>query len=138
MNFPIFKRVFPKAMAWAGLAALCGVMALAQTTPVAPPPAPVDSSNGVRTDSQIEMEVVHALDDAQKLKGDLITAATIQGEVTLSGTVSSNSNRKLANSIAKHVQGVTKVYDNLKVGNPQEPQATQAEVYPGNQQPPEN
>ena len=53
---------------------------------------------GPRSDSQIEMDVVHALDAAlsQALKNDLITAATIQSEVTLSGTVSSKSSRKLA------------------------------------------
>ena len=37
------------------------------------------------------MDVVHALDASQALKNDLITAATIQSEVTLSGTVSSEA-----------------------------------------------
>ena len=66
----------------AGVLALAGVMALAQDA------AP---SNGPRSDGQIEMDVVHALDGSQALKNDLITAATIQSEVTLSGTVSSDS-----------------------------------------------
>jgi hypothetical protein len=73
-----------------------------------------------RSDSQIEMDVVHALDASQALKNDLITAATIQSEVTLSGTVSSKSSRKLAESLASQVQGVTKVQNNLQVGNPQD------------------
>jgi hypothetical protein len=73
----------------------------------------------VRTDSQIEMDVVHTLDAAQALKNDLITAATVQGEVMLSGTVASEANRGLAESIASQVPGVTKVNNNLKVGNPQ-------------------
>jgi hypothetical protein len=75
-------------------------------------------SNGPRSDGQIEMDVVHALDASQALKNDLITAATIQSEVTLSGTVSSDSSKQLAESIAKTVPGVTQVHNNLKVGNP--------------------
>jgi hypothetical protein len=69
------------------------------------------------------MDVVHALDASTALKNDLITAATIQGEVTLSGTVLNASNHDLAESIAIHVQGVTKVHNNLKVGNAQAPPA---------------
>jgi hypothetical protein len=78
------------------------------------------SAAAARSDSQIEMDVVHALDASQALKDDLITAATIQGEVTLSGTVSSESSRKLAESLASQVQGVTQVHNNLQVGNPQQ------------------
>ena len=64
------------------------------------------------------MDVVHALDASQALKNDLITAATIQGEVTLSGTVSSQASKQLAESIVSHVNGVTKVHNNLTIGNP--------------------
>ncbi|MGO9316642.1 MAG: BON domain-containing protein [Terracidiphilus sp.] len=116
MNRPMFKRVIHQALAWAGLVAMCGILALAQDA--AAPPSPAAA---VRTDGQIEMDVVHALDASTVLKNDLITAATIQGEVTLSGTVASTSNRNLAESIASHVQGVTKVNNNLKVGNAQAP-----------------
>jgi hypothetical protein len=97
---------------------LCGAYALAQD-------AAQDQQNqapaaGQRTDGQIEMDVVHALDASKALKNDLITAATIQGEVTLSGTVSSAASSELAESIVAHVAGVTKVDNNLKVGNPQD------------------
>ena len=78
--------------------------------------------NGQRSDGQIEMDVVHALDASQALKSDLITAATIQNEVTLSGTVSSDASKQLAGSIAGQVAGVTKVHNNLEVGNPQDAQ----------------
>src|SRR6185437_7516710 len=71
-----------------------------------------------RTDGQIEMDVVHALDASAALKNDLITAATIQGEVTLSGTVASDADRQLAESISAKVPGVTKVNNKLQVGNP--------------------
>src|SRR6185369_1006456 len=97
------------------LFSLVGVIALAGSMAVAQDAA---RSNGPRSDGQIEMDVVHALDASQALKNDLITAATIQSEVTLSGTVSSDSSKQLAESIAKTVPGVTKVHNNLKVGNP--------------------
>jgi hypothetical protein len=105
MNKPLIFRIFSSL----GVIALAGAMALAQDA------AP---SNAPRSDGQIEMDVVHALDASQALKNDLITAATIQSEVTLSGTVSSDSSKQLAQSIAKTVPGVTKVHNNLKVGNP--------------------
>jgi hypothetical protein len=92
-----------------GMIGLAGVMALAQDAP---------PSSGPRSDGQIEMDVVHALDGSQALKNDLITAATVQSEVTLSGTVSSDSSKQLAESIAKTVPGVTAVHNNLKIGNP--------------------
>lgn len=109
MNRPLFKRVVTRTAAWAGLATLCGAIALAQDA---------SQSSGQRTDGQIEMDVVHALDASQALKNDLITAATIQGQVTLAGTVSSDASKSLAESIVKGVPGVTGVQDNLKVGNP--------------------
>ena len=75
------------------------------------------------------------------MKNDLITAATIQGEVTLSGTVSSAASSELAESIASHVQGVTKVDNSLKVGNPQDaaapdPNAQQTDNQDYSQAPP--
>jgi BON domain len=81
---------------------------------------------GQRTDGQIEMDVVKALDDSEALKNDLITAATIQGQVTLSGTVSSDASKQLAESIVSKVPGVTKVNNHLKVGNPAQDQNAQA------------
>jgi outer membrane murein-binding lipoprotein Lpp len=132
MNRTLLKRVVPQILVWAGLVALCAVIAVAQ--------APAPSSDTAtaqpisqRTDGQIEMDVVHALDASKALKSDLITAATIQGEVTLSGTVSSDASSELAESIAGHVAGVTKVHNNLKVGNPQAAQAAQPAA-PGAQQ----
>ncbi len=105
MNKSLIFRIFSSV----GVVALAGAMALAQdSTP----------SNAPRSDGQIEMDVVHALDGSQALKNDMITAATIQSEVTLSGTVSSDSSKQLAESIAKTVPGVSKVHNNLKVGNP--------------------
>jgi len=115
-------------MAWTGVAVLCATVALAQDAGAAAAQSQGQPAGqqGQRTDGQIEMDVVHALDASAALKNDLITAATIQSEVTLSGTVSSDASKQLAESIASHVDGVTKVHNNLKVGNPgQEAQAAQ-------------
>jgi len=122
MNRPMLKRVFPRILIGAGLVAICGASAFAQDSAQAPA---ATQSGDQRSDGQIEMDVVHALDDSQALKNDMITAATIQSEVTLSGTVSSSASSQLAESIARRVAGVTNVHNNLKVGNPQDAQATQ-------------
>ncbi len=113
------RKVGTQVMVSMGLAMLCAVVALAQD-PGAPQPQgqPSAAQQGPRTDGQIEMDVVHALDASAALKNDLITAATIQGEVTLSGTVSTDASKQLAESIAAHVDGVTKVHNNLQIGNP--------------------
>jgi hypothetical protein len=108
---PLLNPVNSKTFGWLAVIALSGAMALGQGS------AP---ASGPRTDGQIEMDVVRALDASEALKNDLITAATIQSEVTLSGTVSSDSSRQLAESVAKTVPGVSKVHNNLKVGNPAE------------------
>ncbi len=122
MNRTLLKKVFPQILACAGLVVMCGAAALAQDQA---PPAAAAQAASQRTDGQIEMDVVHALDASKALKDDLITAATIQGEVSLSGTVSSEASSELAESIAGHVAGVTAVHNNLKVGNPQEDQSAQ-------------
>jgi len=141
MNRPLFKRVFPQALAWTAVVALCGAMALGQDAPTTTAPAPANTTAAApltaaapRTDGQIETDVVHALDASKALKDDLITAATIQGEVTLSGTVSTEASSELAEAIASHVPGVTKVNNNLQVGNPQ----AAAEAQPPAESQPDN
>jgi hypothetical protein len=136
MNRLVLKRIFPQFMTLFAVVILCAGLAAAQDDQNgAQNPAP-DNSNapaaaGQRTDGQIEMDVVHALDASQALKNDLITAATIQGEVTLSGTVSSQSSKDLAESIVKGVTGVAKVHNNLTVGDVQA--AAQAQNLPQDQ-----
>jgi hypothetical protein len=116
---------------------LCSVTALAQDAGGAQG-QPAAQMQGSRSDGQIEMDVVHALDASQALKNDLITAATIQSEVTLSGVVSSEASKQLAGSIASHVDGVTKVHNNLTVGNPQDAQAMQPAPDAEEQEMPDN
>ena len=122
MNESFLKKVSRQVVFGAGLVALCGAFAVAQ----AQDSGAATAQAGARSDGQIEMDVVHALDASKALKNDLITAATIQGEVTLSGTVASDASSELAESIAAHVTGVSKVSNNLKVGNPQQAQDAQA------------
>ena len=117
-NRSLLKNIIPVALAWTGMIVIYGATAVAQDQGPAQAPAAVQAA-GQRTDGQIEMDVVRALDASKALKKDLITAATIQSEVTLSGTVSSDASAELAESIVSRVSGVTAVHNNLKVGNPQ-------------------
>lgn len=138
MSQPFIFKTFRPLVLCVAVAALCGATALAQVQAPpqeAPAPPPV-TANGQRTDGQIEMDVVKALDASSALKDDLITAATIQSEVTLSGTVASQADKDLAGSIATHVNGVSKVHNNLQIGNPQ--QAAQDQGFPtgDNSEPP--
>lgn len=130
MNRRMQRKMIPQIMAAFGVVMLCASLAIAQDSgaPAQDQTAPATANPGQRTDGQIEMDVVHALDASQALKDDLITAATIQGEVTLSGTVSTQASKDLAGSIAAGVQGVTKVENNLTIGNPAA--AAQAENLP--------
>jgi len=82
---------------------------------VAEQPTSSTAQPSQRSDAQIETDAVHALDSLKALKNDLITVTTIQGEVTLSGTVSSDASRELAEWTVSHVPGVTTVHNNLRL-----------------------
>ena len=92
MKRPWLTRIFPLA--------LTAVLIFARGAVWAQQDSPQDAAqaNAQRSDGEIEMDVVKALDDSQALKNDLITAATIQSQVTLSGTVSSEASKRLAES----------------------------------------
>jgi hypothetical protein len=132
MRTVLLNKLQPAALALAFVPVLsCPVWA--------PTVVAAQDQSAQRSDGQIEMDVVQALDDSQALKNDLITAATIQGKVTLSGTVASQANKDLAQSIVAKVQGVAGVVNNLKVGNPAD--AAQADNLPApedDQQPADN
>ena len=122
-----FRNIWPAVLVIGSLgtaASLIGTIAMAQDAA----PAPQDAATaGQRTDGQIEMDVVRALDAAPSLKNDWITAATVQGQVTLSGTSASADNRHVAEMIASKVPGVSGVVNNLKVGDPQTAQNAQGQ-----------
>lgn len=109
------RRILPAVLAIGGIAGLSSLL----TVPLAAQDQGTGQAAGQRTDGQIEMDVVHALDAQPSLQQDWITAGTVQGEVTLSGTCASEANKKLAESTAAKVPGVIKVVNNLKVGDPQ-------------------
>ncbi len=128
------RNIWPAVLAVGSLgafASLSGPIAVAQD---AGQGAGQDTATaGQRTDGQIEMDVVRALDAAPSLKNDWITAATVGGEVTLSGTSASEDNRRVAEMIASKVSGVTKVVNNLKVGDPQAVAGAQGQSQDQNQ-----
>ncbi|HEX4320314.1 MAG TPA: BON domain-containing protein [Acidobacteriaceae bacterium] len=124
MTKQTFRNLWPAVLLIGGLTAsvsLSGAMARAQDS------NQETATAGQRTDGQIETDVIRTLDAASALKNDWITAGTVQGEVTLSGTSASAANRQLAESIASKVPGVTKVVNNLKVGDPQIAQDAQGQ-----------
>jgi hypothetical protein len=141
MNRPRAKRILTRALAWTGLVVFCVGLAVAQSQSAQSPSPEAGSppaTTGQRTDGQIEMDVVHALDASAALKDDMITAATIQGEVSLSGTVSTEASKELAETISAHVAGVSKVNNNLKVGNPQDAQAGDQGAQQADNNPPDD
>lgn len=120
-NSQTLRKIWPAVIVLGSFGGLTGLTAVAQDGAAAGQESAPQAA-GQRTDGQIEMDVVHALDASASLKQDWITAGTVQGEVTLSGTSATEENRRLAEAIAGKVDGVTKVVNNLKVGNPQEAQ----------------
>jgi hypothetical protein len=125
MTNRVTRKILPAVILVGGFTGwMIPVSALAQDTAT----QSTGDAAGQRTDGQIEMDVVHTLDAAPELKLDMITAGTVQGEVTLSGTSASEANRQLAESLASKVNGVTKVVNNLKVGDPMA--AQNQEQYP--------
>src|SRR5450631_3802080 len=96
----IFRRILPAVVLVGGLGGFITLnSALAQDAAT----QSASDTGGQRTDGQIEMDVVHSLDGAPELKLDMITAGTVQGEVTLSGTSATEANRQLAESLASKV-----------------------------------
>lgn len=114
-----FRNIWPAVLT-------IGILGASASAPIAfAQDEPAPAAAGQRTDGQIEMDVVRAIDAAPSLKNDWITAGTVQGEVTLSGTSASEDNKRVAEMIASKVPGVTKVVNNLKVGDPQTAQDAQ-------------
>jgi hypothetical protein len=77
--------------------------------------APQKPSAAVRMDADIENDVTAALAQSPQLSGQVVTAATIQGDVTLSGTVRNAASKQLAEQLAAGVSGVRSVENNLTV-----------------------
>jgi hypothetical protein len=91
-------------------------------------------AQAARTDADIQTDVAAAIGRTPQLQGQQITAATIMGDVTLSGTVQSDSAKQMAQQVAAGVSGVRSVFNNLTVGNL--PAQTQTADQNGEQAPP--
>lgn len=65
------------------------------------------------TDDAIQQNVTLALSQNSLLQGDNIQVAVENGNVTLSGSVKSNSEKSIATTVANSVSGVTNVQNNL-------------------------
>jgi len=68
-------------------------------------------------DAQIEANVLRALAGAPQLATQSIKTTTVYGTVTLSGTVSDEAARTLAENLASRAVGVQKVVDELTLGD---------------------
>ncbi len=109
---------------------LAAVLSAGFTAAVAAPPVwaqsaqePAGQSQG-RSDADIQSDVAYALSHSKSLQGQHITAATVEGDVTVSGYVRDEASKELAESLIYRVNGVRSVTNNLTVGDA--PQATAA------------
>ncbi len=110
-----WKRNLLCLAAWAGVLLFAAVVAIAQQPASGGAGATPPTVAQQPSDSQIEADVVKALDGSQTLKNEPINAATTEGQVTIFGTVTSESAHELALLLVSKVNGVVKVTDHLKV-----------------------
>lgn len=91
-------------------------------------------------DAQIESNVLKALASASQLSTQNIQSSTVYGTVTLTGNVHDETMRSTAENLVARAQGVTKVVDELVLGDtPPQPagaQADQGDQADQNQAPP--
>jgi hypothetical protein len=89
----------------------------APITPAPPPPAPVAQPEPPKPDPNKELadRVKRALEETAKIQAAGIDVTAQDGKVTLWGTTASNAERKRATAVAKKVEGVTAVDNQLKV-----------------------
>jgi hypothetical protein len=69
------------------------------------------------SDAQVEANVLRALAGAPQLATQQIKTTTVYGTVTLSGSVTDESTRVLAENLASRAQGVQKVVDELTLAS---------------------
>jgi hypothetical protein len=82
------------------------------------------TSQAVRSDAQIQADVLRQIATAPGITGQKITATTSNGVVTLTGSVTDEVTRQLAENAASGVAGVKSVQNNLTVGDLPAPDAT--------------
>jgi hypothetical protein len=75
------------------------------------------AQGGSLSDAQVEANVLRALAGSSQLATQSIKTTTVYGTVTLSGTVSDEASRTLAETLASRAPGVQKVVDELTLGS---------------------
>ncbi len=99
----------------------------------APPPA-----SGILSDAVVEANVVRALSNSKALAGNNITTTSVFGKVTLTGVVTDEAARELADTLASQAPGVKSVIDNLTIGTPTPPDTSGPDPAAGNVAPAPN
>jgi hypothetical protein len=92
------------------------------------------AQNSALPDAQVEANVLRALAGAPQLATQSIKTTTVYGTVTLSGNVTDEASRTLAETLASKASGVQKVVDELTLGDSATtPAADQASQAPADQ-----
>ena len=110
-----------------GSAQVAGRDTAASTGTATAPPA-----SSVMSDAQIEANVVRSLAASKTLAGDNITTTAVFGKVTLTGVVTDEASRELAETLASHAAGVKLVVDSLTIGTPTPPDNSGPDPAAGN------
>lgn len=87
--------------------------------------------NYQRSDERILEDVCERLTDAPEVDASEITVEAKDGEVTLSGTINSREEKRLAERIAASVRGVRDVINRLRVRRPERESTPSAEMPAG-------
>jgi hyperosmotically inducible protein len=115
------KRVSSKLLAAAAVTAALGLAlpAVAAGSPTynSTPSSSMKTPGSVTSDSDITKQVKSQLAGMSNLKDATINVSTMEGKVTLTGTVTSKDEENAATSAAQGVPGVKKVDDDLSVSS---------------------
>jgi hypothetical protein len=94
------------------------------------------AQTGSISDAQVEANVLRALAGSSQLATQSIKTTTVYGTVTLSGTVTDETSRTLAETLASKAPGVQKVVDELTLSSDANVAAGEAAIAPDNAQTP--
>ncbi len=89
-------------------------------------PAMAQAAQSTRPDAQIQADVQKQLTTAPGIQGQKISASTTGGVVTLTGSVTDEVTRQLAENAVSSIAGVSSVKNDLAVGDGPAPDATAA------------
>jgi hyperosmotically inducible periplasmic protein len=119
MNTPLFyKKSFRNALIVAAFgASLAAGTAMAASTDAAAPQAHSDGVGATVTDAAITTTVKGKLMTTNGMNKSDVSVTTTNGVVTLNGTASSASAKSAAEAVAKQVEGVKSVDNNLTLAS---------------------